>query len=67
MKLISNNRIGIGLVEIYAKRSNYTIIAAVRNPSSMPKVECENGTKIIPIKIDASVAEDAEKVINPSA
>lgn len=55
--------IGLGLVKAYAARPNHTVVSAVRNPSSQPDVPCGEGSKVVVVKCDAGVAEDAVKAI----
>lgn len=54
--------IGLGLVQAYAALPDHTVIAALRTPDSMPDVRTTEGSKVVTIKVDAGVAEDAEKV-----
>lgn len=40
------------MVERYAKREGYTVIATARDPKSMPKVETGSGSKVIVVTMD---------------
>jgi hypothetical protein len=40
------------MVERYAKRDGYTVIATARDPKSMPKVETGSGSKVIVVTMD---------------
>jgi len=63
LRRIANlHSLGLGLTKIYAKRPNYTIIAACRTPSSMPEVQTAEGSKIIVVKLDTSKNEDSKAV-----
>jgi hypothetical protein len=42
------------MVERYAKREGYTVIATARDPKSMPKVETGSGSKLIVVTMDQS-------------
>lgn len=44
--------LGLGMVERYAKRENYTVIATARDPKSMPKVQTGSGSKVIVVTMD---------------
>lgn len=54
--------IGLGLAEHYAALPDHTLIMALRNPDSMPDVKCGQGSRVITVKCDAGVSEDALKV-----
>lgn len=64
----ANRGIGHGLLTRFLNTPNHTVIAAVRNPddatvkdlSKLPKAA---GSKLVVIKIDASIWEDAAKAI----
>jgi hypothetical protein len=55
-------RLGLGLVKAYASRPGYTVVSAVRNPDTMPQVQTAEGSRVVVIKLDAGVGEDAEEV-----
>jgi hypothetical protein len=40
------------MVERYAKRDGYTVIATARDPKSMPKVETGSGSQVIVVTMD---------------
>ncbi|KAK6910017.1 hypothetical protein I204_04935 [Kwoniella mangroviensis CBS 8886] len=47
-----NRGIGLGLVQKYAARENYTVVATARDPSRMPDVKGGAGSKVVVIKMD---------------
>lgn len=57
-----NTSIGLGLAQAYAARPNYTVIVAVRTPSSCPKIEAVQGSEVLVVKCDAGSPEDPKKV-----
>lgn len=59
----ANRGLGLGLAKGYAKRDGNTVILAVRTPSSCPDIETGKGSKVIVVKLDAGVAEDAKKAV----
>jgi len=46
--------LGLGMVERYAKREGYTVIATARDPKGMPQVETGTGSKVIVVTMDQS-------------
>jgi len=64
----SNRGIGLGLVQKYALRPNHVVIATVRDPTSasskaLSSVPTGVGSKIIVVKIDNSITQDAEDAV----
>lgn len=58
-------RVGLELTKAYIQKG-WKVIAAVRDPKSMPKTE---GWEVVVIKLDAGEKEDARKasLLSPSA
>ncbi|ORX38890.1 hypothetical protein BD324DRAFT_296794 [Kockovaella imperatae] len=59
----ANRGLGFGLVERYAARDSYTVIATARNPSSMPVVKTGNGSQLIVVEMDQAQVDGPEKMI----
>ncbi|KAK3214455.1 hypothetical protein GRF29_19g258856 [Pseudopithomyces chartarum] len=60
----ANRGLGLGLLEKYAQKDNHVIVAAVRDPQSesarrLADVATGEGTKIVVVKIDSAIHEDA--------
>ncbi|TVY78230.1 Norsolorinic acid ketoreductase [Lachnellula suecica] len=60
----ANRGLGLGLLERYLKLPNHTVIAANRNPEhptskSLSKLPTADGTKLIVVKLDATIWQDA--------
>jgi norsolorinic acid ketoreductase len=60
----ANRGLGLGLLEKYAKKDNHVVIAAVRDPQiesarRLADIATGEGTKIVVVKIDSTVHEDA--------
>lgn len=60
----ANRGLGRGLVARYLQLPNHTVIAANRNPDhpsskSLSELPTASGTKLIVVKLDASIWEDA--------
>lgn len=60
----ANRGLGLGLLERYLALPNHTVIAGNRNPAhpssqALTKLPKGDGSKLIVVKIDASVEEDA--------
>ncbi|WWC67119.1 uncharacterized protein I206_101026 [Kwoniella pini CBS 10737] len=47
-----NRGIGLGLVQKYAARDNYTVVVTARDPSRMPKVDVGSGSKVVVVTMD---------------
>lgn len=68
----ANRGIGKGLLALYLAKSNHTVIAANRDPThstskallDLPKAE---GTSLLLVKIDATVAEDPANAVKQLA
>lgn len=50
------------MVERYAKREGYTVIATARDPKSMPKVETGSGSKVIVVTMDQAKSKGCLEV-----
>jgi len=64
----SNRGIGLGLVHKYALRPYHVVIATVRDPTSasskaLGSVPTGVGSKVIIVKIDSSITQDAEDAV----
>ncbi|KAK8865993.1 hypothetical protein IAR55_001144 [Kwoniella newhampshirensis] len=60
----ANRGIGLGLVQAYSKRPNTTVIAAIRNPTSMPEVQdVGEGSKVVVVKLDSAEIADGKKAM----
>lgn len=60
--LTLRSSLGLGLVKGYAARPNHTVIATVRNPSSMPDVPIADGSKVVTVRMEATNVNDPKKV-----
>lgn len=60
--LTLRSSLGLGLVKGYAARPNHTVIATVRNPSSMPDVPTAEGSKVVTVQMEATNVNDPKKV-----
>ncbi|KAL1799539.1 hypothetical protein ACET3X_003576 [Alternaria dauci] len=64
----ANRGLGLGLLQRYLAQPNHTVIAGNRNPAhpssqALAKLPKGEGSKLIVVKIDASVEEDASTAI----
>jgi hypothetical protein len=53
------------MVERYAKRDGYTVIATARDPKSMPKVETGSGSQVIVVTMDQAKPKGCLEVSHP--
>jgi len=58
----ANRGIGLEFAKRYAERG-WTVVAAVRDPSSMPKLESKGEGKVVVVKIDAGSTTDAKEAV----
>ena len=64
----ANRGLGKGLLELYLAEQNYTVIAANRDPNhatskALFDIPAGKGSKLIVVKLDASVPEDAASAV----
>ena len=64
----ANRGLGLGLLQRYLAQPNHTVIAGNRNPAhpssqALAKLPKGEGSKLIVVKIDASIEEDASIAI----
>ncbi|KAL7423805.1 hypothetical protein Q5752_001389 [Cryptotrichosporon argae] len=55
----ANRGLGLGLVQAYAAKPGHVVVAAVRDPASMPATHAADRSKVVVLKFDVGREEDA--------